>query len=274
MPPSVPTLRAPRAADASMDLLNQIVRNPYDPDYAVVSARGKQTSRGHWMLVVTTVLIGALFAIGALQTTRRAPSLAGERSDLIARIQQGEATQDELRRRAAALNTDIGALRTAVAGGDDVAASRQAGIERLEPIVGAVAVSGPGITVTVDDGPEADGNRSARVHDTDLQILANGLWESGAEAVAINGHRLSALTAIRGAGEAITVDYRSLTRPYVVQAVGDSRTLQARFIESGAGVWWNELAANQRVRFELAVAERLDLDADAGLRLRYADRGA
>ena len=35
----------------------------------------------------------------------------------------------------------------------------------------------------------------------DLQILVNGLWESGAEAISVNGHRLSTLTAIRGAGE-------------------------------------------------------------------------
>ena len=65
--------------------------------------------------------------------------------------------------------------------------------------------------------------------DIDLQILVNGLWESGAEAISINGHRLSNLTAIRGAGDAITVDYRSLTRPYQIEAIGDPRTLPASF---------------------------------------------
>ncbi len=263
---------AARPVDASMDLLNQIVRNPYDPDYAVVAARGDTTSKGHWVLVVTAVLIGALFAVAALQTTRRAPVLAGERSDLITRIQQGETAQDDLRRRATALSTEISALRTAEGGGDAAVEAQQAGIERLEPIVGAVAVSGPGIEITVDDGPQGNGSRAARVYDTDLQILANGLWQSGAEAVAINGHRLSALTAIRGAGEAITVDYRSLTRPYVIEAIGDSRTMQARFAESGAGVWWNELAQNQQMRYDISLASRLNLEADGGLSLRYATR--
>ena len=270
MPPSIPLSRAPRPVDASMDLLNQIVRNPYDPDYAVVAARGDRSSRGRWVLVAAALMIGALFAVAALQTTRRAPTLAGERLDLISRVRQGEVAQDQLRLRAAALSTEISALRTAVSGGDEVVQARQAAIARLEPIVGAVAVSGPGITLTVDDGPEPDGDRSARVYDTDLQILANGLWQSGAEAVAINGHRLSALTAIRGAGEAITVDYRSLTRPYVVQAIGDSRTLQARFVESGAGVWWNELKQNQDLRYDIALSDRIELESDGGLGLRYA----
>lgn len=253
-----------------MDLLNQIVRSPYDPDYAVVAARGDGESKGHWVLVVVAVLIGALFAVAALQTTRRAPVVAGERSDLITRIQQGEIAQDALRQRAGALSTEINGLRTAVGGRDTAVEAQQARIVRLEPIVAAVAVTGPGIAVTVDDGPQGDGNRSARVYDTDLQILANGLWQAGAEAVAINGHRLSALTAIRGAGEAITVDYRSLTRPYVIEAIGDSRTLQARFVESSAGVWWNELAQNQRLRYDIGRADRLDLAADEGLGLRYA----
>ncbi len=238
----------------------------------MVAARGDATSRGNWVLVVAAVLIGALFAVAALQTTRRAPVLAGERSDLITRIHQGETNQDALRQRAAALTTEISALRTAITGGDAESSAQQTSIERLEPIVGAVAVSGPGITITVDDGPQGEDNSSARVYDTDLQILANGLWQSGAEAVAINGHRLSALTAIRGAGEAITVDYRSLTRPYVVAAIGDSRTLEARFTESSAGVWWNELAQNRQMRYDVALSEKLQLDADTGLVLRYAKR--
>ena len=36
-----------------------------------------------------------------------------------------------------------------------------------------------------------------------------------------NGQRLTALSAVRGAGEAITVNFRSLRRPYVVEAIGD-----------------------------------------------------
>src|SRR4029450_962631 len=101
-----------------------------------------------------------------------------------------------------------------------------------------------------------------RVLDIDLQVLVNGLWEGGAEAISINGHRLSTVPAIRSAGDPITVDYRSLTRPYRVEAIGDVRTLQARFVESSAGAWWNDLAPNRRMRYEMNNGKKLELPAE------------
>ena len=97
----------PRPLDASMDLLNQIARTPYDPDYAVVAARGEPRPGRRWVLALVAVLVGGLFALAAVQTTRQAPALAGERSDLIARIQAAETEQDQLRHRAAELTGEI-----------------------------------------------------------------------------------------------------------------------------------------------------------------------
>lgn len=253
-----------------MDLLNQIARSPYDPDYAVVAARGDSPLRRPWMLALVAVLVGGLFALAVVQTTRRAPALAGERSDLIARIQAAAAGQDRLQAEAATLTDDIGTLRPVVAGEDASVRAQQASIEVLEPASGAVPVRGPGLTIVVDDAVTGSDQRANRVYDLDLQILVNGLWQAGAEAIAINDHRLSALTAIRGAGEAITVDFRSLTRPYRIDAIGDARTLQARFAESTGGVWWNQLAQNQGLGYEVRGVDELTLPADPGLRLRYA----
>ena len=124
----------------------------------------------------------------------------------------------------------------------------------------------------MDDAPGADSDTRDQVLDLDLQILVNGLWEAGAEAVAVNGHRVSTLTAIRGAGEAITVDYTSLTRPYRIEAVGDSRTLPASFTQTAAGAWWNDLARNRGMPFSLTGVDSLTLGADPGMVLRYAHR--
>lgn len=122
----------------------------------------------------------------------------------------------------------------------------------------------------VDDAATSADNSDDRVLDLDLQILANGLWQAGAEAIAINGHRLSTLTAIRSAGDAITVDYRSLTGPYRVEAIGDPRTLPARFAETPAGAWWTELSRNRGMRFDVSEARTLNLPADPGITLRHA----
>jgi uncharacterized protein YlxW (UPF0749 family) len=266
-PPATPPM-----PDASMDLLNQISRQPVDPDYALAAARGNDSSAGRWTLGLLAIVIGALFAVAALQTTRAAPALQSERSELISRVQTAEREQDQLRGKVTTLTQEIATLRAAALGDDDAARVVESRIDALEPVVGDVAVDGPGVLIVVDDAPSAAADARDRVLDIDLQVLANGLWEAGAEAVAINGHRLSSLTAIRSAGDAITVDYRSLTRPYRVEAIGNPRTLQARFVESSAGAWWNDLAQNRRMRYEISDVKQLDLAADPGIVLRHAGR--
>lgn len=271
-----------RRPDASMDLLRQIVEQPIDPDYyAAASDRGGAPGTGaretgargparRWALTATVALAGVLFAIGAVQTTQRAPLAATERDELITRIQTAEAALDSQRAEIAALDADIARQRAAAASGDSQAEARLAEIDRLGTSVGTVAVSGPGVVITVDDAPGSDRDARDRVLDRDLQILVNGLWQSGAEAISINGHRLSTLTAIRGAGEAITVDYRSLNRPYRVEAIGDPRTLPASFALTSAGAWWNDLARNRGMTYALDGADSLTLGADPGMVLRYA----
>ena len=256
-----------------MDLLLQIIRQPVDPDYAVVARRGGTSSRAHWLLGVVAVVVGVLFAVAAVQNSRTAPARESERNELIDRIQAAEAQQDDLRGRVTALAAENARLRSAALGGDATSQALERRIETLGPLAGDVAVRGPGVQVVVDDAAQPAAGREAvdRVLDLDLQILANGLWQAGAEAIAINGHRLSSLTAIRSAGDAVTVDYRSLTPPYRVEAVGDPRNLPAALAESAAGAWWHDLQQNRGMRYELVEVDELELPADPGLTLRWAE---
>jgi len=277
-PPAPPAPASDRATgarpvDASMDLLLQVIRHPVDPDYAAAAARGTSSSRRHWLLGVVAVVVGVMFAVAAVQTNRSAPALESERASLIDRVQEAERQQDGLRARATGLSEEITTLRAAALGGDATAQRLEREIATLGPVAGTVAVTGPGVVVVVDDAAEpADAvGPGERVLDLDLQILANGLWRAGAEAVAVNGHRLSSLTAIRSAGDAITVDYRSLNRPYRVEAIGDARTLPARFAESPAGAWWHDLEQNRGLRYELGESRELALPADPGVTLRWAE---
>ena len=97
--------------------------------------------------------------------------------------------------------------------------------------------------------------------DGDLQRLVNGLWLAGAEAIAINGQRLTQLSAIRTAGEAITVNFKPLRPPYVVEAIGNPDQLPARFIETDGGAWWLNLRSVYGVKFDMHSREELTLPA-------------
>src|SRR6478609_1448482 len=193
---------------------------------------------------------------------RRPPPCRGGQPDAPRRrpqpgaAQARAALQQEIQRRSAGLDADqvsLDQLRAQVAqlqrqalsarGGDGLAQRAQL----LGLLSAEVPVTGSGLKITMNDAASAStgaggadprataGKGEDRVLDRDLQIVVNGLWAAGAEAIAVNGQRLTALSAIRSAGEAILVDFRPLSPPYVLRAVGDSATLQRRFTAGAAG---------------------------------------
>lgn len=136
--------------------------------------------------------------------------------------------------------------------------------------------------LVVDDADETDqgtdGPRgtsgfadTGRVRDRDMQRVVNGLWESGAEAVAVNGQRLTALSAIRAAGDAILVDNRPLVPPYTVLAVGDGKKLAARFRASADGQYLQALHDGFDIRTSLSAQEEVRLPVAPSLIVRTAE---
>lgn len=255
-----------RPVDWSMDLLNSIWREPVDPDYARAASREGPRRRYPVLLALACVTLGVLVAVQGRLAFRVAPNLEQERRDIVTRLKAVEQGNDRLRAEQERVAADVRSLQGAAG------TQTHTRIDEIEPVVGARAVTGPGLVFVVDD---ADVTRqgASRVADVDLRELANGLWQAGAEAVSINGYRITSRTAIRSAGSAITVNYRSLTRPYRVEAIGDVLTLQARFAATSAGSWWQGLRDNYGMRYEVSTSPQLRLAADPGLSVRYAAPG-
>ncbi|MGH3326883.1 MAG: DUF881 domain-containing protein [Streptomycetales bacterium] len=282
--------------DASMSLLNKIVEGALDEGYAQATARradrqageqqggeqGPRAATTYGVRVFVVILVGAMLATAWIEVRRDAPTNAREREALIARINETTADADHLQRRLDTLRTQVSRAQ----GGALAATSEGQGVarrlDRLELATGAVPVTGPGVEVTVDDADTEDdtvvGEQAAaepfdpgRVLDTDLQRLVNGLWVSGAEAIAINGQRLTSTSAIRAAGRAILVDYRPLSPPYVVRALGDPETLEVRFVDGPTGQTLRALEDNFGVRFDIVPHERLQLPGASGVDVRHAE---
>ncbi len=108
----------------------------------------------------------------------------------------------------------------------------------------------------------------------DLQVVTNALWEAGAEAISINGQRLTARSAIRFAGDAILVNYRPLTRPYVISAIGDPQNLQVEFADNEGGSYVRALEDNYGVRVTMAGAKKLTLPGAPALTVRNATKAS
>jgi uncharacterized protein YlxW (UPF0749 family) len=257
------------------DLLDYLTDTAVDSDYARVTtlrpAAGSPTRR---VAVATAVLavMGLMVSLSIVQSRDAEPVEQAERLELIEQI--GEARQE-----VDATTSELELLRDDIAEIQGVAADlnlRGEGlleqVEQARVLTGRGAVTGPGMRITIDDAQGAV--VGGTVLDEDLQVLVNGLWQAGAEAVAINGNRLGPLSAIRTAGQAINVNFRPLTPPYVVTVIGDLETLQARFSETSAGQSWVDLSVNYGIRFDIESDAALVLPGvPAGrLRLNHAER--
>src|SRR5665647_909206 len=148
---------------------------------------------------------------------------------------------------------------------------------------GTVPVTGPGLVLTVDDAAVEAGVKNPNVDPLastvpdkgkviarDLQIIVNGLWQAGAETISVNGHRLTSRAAIRFAGAAILVDYRPLTRPYVITAIGDPSSLSADFAAGDGGSYLQSLKANYRIRGDIKEHDSIVVPGEPALSLRMA----
>lgn len=252
--------------DQSMSLLAELQDNALEPGYRDASERGERPSP--WRRGVALAVLAALLVLAGVNTFRSSDDAASERDELLGRIGQENERLAQLEVEGRTLGEEIRRL------GDEQVTDPElrAEVALLAPLVGDVPVTGPGVVVVVDDAPSRSGSEGL-VFDSDLSRLVNGLRQAGAEAVAINGRRVTALTPIRSAGAAITVDYVSLNPPYTVEAIGDPAALQAGFARTSAAVWWKYISDNFGVGFQIREAdEDLVLAADPGMTLRFAEK--
>jgi uncharacterized protein YlxW (UPF0749 family) len=259
-----------------MGLLDYLTTHALDEDYAFVSERTSQTQRpaGRRRIGLVGALVMVVFAVlvmtAAAQTSRNAGTDEKERRELVSQVSEARSDLQDMRTRLATLQAESAALQTKQLRSDTSARALLDNISLLGVKAGTLAVRGPGVRVVADDAPGADSARN-EVLDSDLQKLVNGLWEAGAEAIALNGQRLTNLSTIRLAGGAITVNARSLRRPYVVTAIGDKDTLPARFAETSSGQAWLDLQRQVGLRLTITPVSALRLPGTE-VSLRYANQ--
>lgn len=269
-----------------MSLITNVMDHSLDDGYAEAAERKKaageggmpKTLRAKLGLAAGLVLAALVVTVGAAQARVAAPTVAKEREELIDRIDRETAAADKLEKAVDELRDDVGARQRKAleqSGGHDQA-------DLVGVLSGATAVHGPGVKLVVDDAKEAgtggDGDPrqaagfsdTGRVRDRDMQRVVNGLWQSGAEAVTINGQRLTALSAVRAAGDAILVDNRPLVPPYTVLAVGDGDRLSSRFQNSPDGLYLHALQENFGIRTAISVESDLRLPAAPSVIVRTA----
>jgi len=277
-PPDPDGSGGPAKRTFTPDFLTELFRNPLDPGYADAAARkareGEATGPRRWstsaIAFVTLVGLGFLLVVAYQQTVADQPAATKARTALIDQVQRRRDETEQLQKQADQLNSDVSALREKELGGAAVAQ-----LKDLESQTGLAPVRGSGAKITLRDGPApvnaltGEKNTAGQVKDTDLQLATNALWSLGAEAIAINGQRLTATSTIRQAGEAILVDFRPVSTPYEVVAIGPD-DLAKNFRDGYAGKFFKELVSKYGMSFDASDVKNVTLDAATELKLRVA----
>ena len=274
-------------------LLDAVLAETLDPAYAeAAAARAARTpaerdagrTRRRWrarsLVALTMAIAGLLLAVTYDQAAATAQGREQIRARLVADIQQESAVSDGLTGQLEELRVEVSRTQEHLL---EASAVGQGALDELlsaEQGAAAVPVTGPGLLVTLANAdPKADADPvggateldpRSRVQDGYLQVVVNALWAAGAEAVSINGRRLGPTTAIRFAGEAVLVDFRPVTSPYEISAVGDPEELQNQFLTDPEVKKLAEISLLWDLRFDFARQEELSLPAASTPELRSA----
>ena len=236
-PASMPAMpqRHRHVDDDSLRLIDDLTNRPMDVLYSDSRlATKKRSAVSIWATRILVFLI--CIAVGAAGSVFVRQLSTDPRKE----VRKQLASQlTEQTKRVGDLTKDVNDLRSQIESESESLASWSLNqtMQDDEMVNGTLPVQGEGIVLTVANPlsvsgdnadsslPRENGSQVRVVTDSDLQLLVSLLWQSGAEAIAINGNRLGVQTSIRTAGSTILIGVNSVQSPYRIEAIGNQATL-------------------------------------------------
>lgn len=180
-------------------------------------------------LAIALLLLGFLIAAQVSAQAPAAQYSSLERPDLIQTIQDLQKRHDDLAASIVATRSQLAAVREGGQGRQsDLVAINQA-LQQAQLAAGFTTIQGAGGYVYLSDGAPPPGIQANpadyRVDASDIRTIVNGLWRSGAEAIAINKERVVTSTAVVDVGGSILVNSAYVTDgtgQYVISVIGPS----------------------------------------------------
>jgi len=217
-----------------------------------------------WWIAVVLSFSGLLFGIAVANTQRQQPILEKNREDLRTTITKSIDNLNQTSENLSSINNEIAQIQSNTPGLDFHGVS-QSSETNLQILSGLSSIKGTGIEIVISDAVKTDSLEGsdvelARVYDSDIQLLVNALWASGAESIAVNNARLTTTSAIRSAGDAILVNYRPLLPPFVISAIGD-KELRSRLIKHPDYIDLEFVVKTYGLGFN--VSENMDIEMNA-----------
>lgn len=190
-------------------------------------------AKGTWLRVVAAFILmglGFLFVvqIRAGRLLRAQPEVPTRNVYALATLlRQEREARSALERQVGDLQRRQAEYERATAEGRTLAAAMSKELENLRMLAGLKAMRGPGVLVLLQDAKtQPPGSTPVTVTYQDLVSVINELWAAGAEAVAVNGQRVTATTGFGQVGGTAVVNLQRLSGPFTITAIGDPATLE------------------------------------------------
>jgi uncharacterized protein YlxW (UPF0749 family) len=222
----------------------------------------------------------ALFALGfliAAQLNSQVPRTSytsQERGPLVQTALGLQAQQDQLKASLLDLRTQIQAVEDRGPGSDAAVRAVNDELAQARIAAGLIAIHGTGLVIQLEDSTEPippGGNASdRRVTAADVRTVVEELWLAGAEAIAVNGERVTGSSAILDIGGSVLVNSAYLAPPYQVAAIGPA-DLYATMSSAPSFMDFVQVrAGSPGIRISFAQPADVNVPAYAGaLNLRY-----
>jgi uncharacterized protein YlxW (UPF0749 family) len=223
-----------------------------------------------WQITLGLALLALGFLIAA-QLAAEGPRIrytTQERSPLVETTLGLQAQQDDLKGRIVALRASIQDIEQQDTGAAAAIKDLNSRLEQARIAAGLIPLTGTGVVLKLEDSTQPvppDGNAADYlVTAADLRSVVADLWRSGAEAIAVNGERLTTTSAIIDIGGSVLVNAAYLAAPFQVSAIGPTDLFQRLSASPGFEDFVRTRRGSFGIGVSWAVPDTVDVPAFAG----------
>lgn len=219
-------------------------------------------------VAIVLVAAGLLFTTSA--TTARGTQFRSERADLADLIKAEDLRVKTRTQRVTAMEKRVQQEAAANTVNSEAIKALEESSSSVISAAGLLPMTGPGLTVTLDDAPrdvpvpDGAGPDDLVVHQQDVQAVVNALWAGGAEAMMLQDQRVISTSAVRCVGNTLILQGRVYSPPYTVTVLGDVQKMKASLDSSPQISYYLQYVASLRLGWSVKQSDRLALPAYAG----------
>jgi uncharacterized protein YlxW (UPF0749 family) len=230
-----------------------------------------------WQVTLGVALLALGFLIAA-QLASEGPRVrytTQERTPLVETANELQSQQDVLKQRILDLRSQIQIVEGQGEGSAATVRQLNDRLEQARIAAGLIPLTGTGIVIQLEDSKQPvppDGSESDYlVGSRDIRVVVEDLWAAGAEAIAVNGERITPTSAIIDVGTSLLINSAYLTPPYQITALGPPDLYDRLSASAGFVDFVRSRSEGYGIGVSLAEPETVDMPAFVGtVTLRYS----